>query len=358
MLEKAKHGIDYDDGFVEALVKVQSTLAVTAVPGGLFLIGPEPDRRGLNFDFLPMNPAWGLAALNHRLAVATHREVVVFSDSPKLAPGHPDRPGYYDAFYSPRMTFFTGECSIHDLSITRQGLLGVNTRFSNVSVIDGQYSFNPVWRPSFISALTPDDRCHLNGIATDEHRLLYATAFGSFDEPQGWRAHEPTSGILIDAAANEVLCRGLCLPHSPRIVDDRLFVLESGQGRVLTVDRQSGGTDLVAELPGFVRGLADRDGILFVGLSVVRHTERGFSLPIARNPSLWTGVAAIDAVTGRMLGAMRFLAEVREVFALAMIASVRRAGLSNGVHANQHYAVDGRIASYWMRAGAATQART
>ena len=141
------------------------------------------------------------------------------------------------------MTFFTGECSIHDLSITRQGLLGVNTRFSNVSLIDGQYSFNPVWQPSFISALTPDDRCHLNGFATDDQRVLYATAFGCFDEPQGWRAHEPTSGIVIDAAANQVLCGGLCLPHSPRLVDHRLFLLESGQGRVLTIDRQSGRKD-------------------------------------------------------------------------------------------------------------------
>ncbi|HEY1941249.1 MAG TPA: TIGR03032 family protein [Roseiarcus sp.] len=352
MLEKANNGIDCDAGFVEALVKIQSTLAVTTVPGGLFLIGVEPDQVNPYFDLFPLNAAWGLAALNQRLAVATFREVVVFSDSPKLAPAHPDRPGYYDAFYTPRMTFFTGECSIHDLSITRRGLLGVNTRFSNVCLIDGQYSFDPVWQPPFISSLTPDDRCHLNGVATDEHRVLYATAFGSFDEPQGWRAHEPSSGILIDAATNDVLCRGLCLPHSPRLVDRRLFVLESGKGRVLTIDRQSGQADLVAELPGFVRGLADRGRILFVGLSNVRHTERGSSLPIAQNPSLVTGVAAIDAITGRVLGTMRFSGEPREVFALAVIPSVRRAGISNGVQANQYYAVDGRVVSYWLRVGA------
>ena len=112
------------------------------------------------------------------------------------------------------------------------------------------------------------------------------------------------------------------------------------------------GEKIVAELPGFVRGLADRDGILFVGLSVVRQTERGFSLPIAQNPSLWTGVAALDAATGRVLGTMRLLDGPREVFALAVIPSVRRAGLSDGVQANQCYAVDGRAASHWLRVGA------
>jgi uncharacterized protein (TIGR03032 family) len=352
VLEQPKNRIDCDEGFLEALVKVQSTLAVSTVPGGLFLIGTEPDRASLNFQFMPMNRAWGLAALNYRLAVATHREIVVYTDSPALAPTHPDRPGYYEAFFTPRMTFFTGECAMHDLAITRQGLLGVNTKFSNVSVIDGQHSFNPIWQPSFISAPAPEDRCHLNGMATDEHRVLYATAFGPFDEPQGWRAHEPATGILIDATTNNVLCRGLCLPHSPRLVGQRLFVLESGEGRVLTVDRQSGHADLVADLPGFVRGLADRDGILFVGLSNVRDTERGASLPISQNRSLVTGVAAIDAASGRALGQMRFFGEPREVFALAVIPSVRRAGLSNGVQANQHYAVDGRVVSCWMRIGA------
>jgi hypothetical protein len=66
---------------------------------------------------------------------------------------------------------------------------------------------------------------------------------------------------------------------------------------------------------------------------------------------LWTGVAAIDAVTGRVLGKLRFLGDAREVFALAVIPSIRRAGISRGVQANQYYVVDGRIASYWMQVG-------
>jgi len=40
----------------------------------------------------------------------------------------------------------------------------VNTRFSCLCTLDGVHSFVPRWRPPFVSALAPEDRCHLNGL--------------------------------------------------------------------------------------------------------------------------------------------------------------------------------------------------
>jgi uncharacterized protein (TIGR03032 family) len=338
-----------DEGFRRALTKIQSTVALSTVPGGVFLVGCPNETSPLHVAHVPLEHAWGLAADSQRLAVATHREIIVFANSPLLSSAHPDRPEYFDAFFTPRVTFFTGECLIHDMAIVRTGLLASNTRFSNVSLIDGKSNFDPVWHPYFISALTPDDRCHLNGMAVENGRLRYVTTFGAFDEPRGWRSHGLDFGVILDVERNAILTEGLCLPHSPRLIDGQLFVLEGGTGTVLRVDRDSGQAVRVAGLPGFVRGMAAAEGIMFVGLSVIRSTDQGTALPVARSGiDLVAGVAAVDIASGTILGMLRFN-EGREIFDVVLIPSVTRAGISNSAEAGSLYAVDSRAGSYWMR---------
>ena len=338
-----------DAGFRRTLAGLRSTLAISTVPGGVFLVGCSDDAASLHVAHAPFEHAWGLAADSQRLAVATHREIIVFANSPLLASTHPDRPGYFDAFLTPRVTFFTGECLIHDMAIVRTGLLASNTRFSNVSLIDGSANFDPVWHPGFVTACTPEDRCHLNGIAVENGQLRYVTAFGPFNEPQGWRSHDLDAGVIVDVGRNGVLCDGLCLPHSPRLSDGQLYVLEAGTGAVLKVNRDTGKTVRLVTLPGFARGMTIADGILFVGLSAIRNTDRGIALPVSRSAvRLLCGVAAVDRALGTVLGILRFT-EAREIFDVVRIPSVTRAGIANSADAGSYYAVDCRAGSYWMR---------
>ena len=53
----------------------------------------------------------------------------------------------------------------------------VNTLFSCLATLDPRYSFVPRWRPQFISQVAPQDRCHLNGLALENGRPKYVTAF-------------------------------------------------------------------------------------------------------------------------------------------------------------------------------------
>jgi len=46
----------------------------------------------------------------------------------------------------------------------------VNTRFCCLCTLDADHSFYPRWRPPFVSALAPEDRCHLNGLAMVDGR--------------------------------------------------------------------------------------------------------------------------------------------------------------------------------------------
>ena len=112
----------------------------------------------------------------------------------------------------------------------------------------------PRWRPAFISALAPEDRCHLNGMALVDGRPRFVTALGRTDTPAGWRAHKKDGGVLLDVASGEVIAAGLSMPHSPRWHEGELWLLESGAGTIGLIESRSGRYRPVLELPGFTRG--------------------------------------------------------------------------------------------------------
>ena len=57
-----------------------------------------------------------------------------------------------------------------------------------IAAIDAHYGFRPLWKPDFITALSPEDRCHVNGMGARDGELAYATVCGRFDTPLGWKA--------------------------------------------------------------------------------------------------------------------------------------------------------------------------
>src|SRR5262249_3886517 len=143
------------------------------------------------------------------------------------------------------------------------------------------YSFVPRWRPPLISALAAEDRCHLNGLALAGGRPKYVTALAETDTPQGWRPNKATSGCLIDVSTGQAVARGFAMPHSPRVHGGRVWLLDSGTGRLVTVDPASAEIQAVAEQPGYTRGLALHGTYAFVGLSKIRETSTFGGVPIA-----------------------------------------------------------------------------
>ena len=95
----------------------------------------------------------------------------------------------------------------------------VNTLFSCLATVSDKGSFRPLWRPGFISALAPEDRCHLNGLAMDGTRPAYVSAVSRSDVADGWRERRHDGGVVIDVASGEIVASGLSMPHSPRLYD-------------------------------------------------------------------------------------------------------------------------------------------
>jgi len=264
----------------------------------------------------------GIAVAGPRLAIGTRSQIWNLRNAPDIAP-RIEPASAHDACYLPRLCHVTGDIGVHELAWVGEELWVVNTRFSCLCTLDVDYSFVPRWQPPFITALAAEDRCHLNGLAVVDGRPRYVTALGETDVRDGWRAGKATGGIAIDVPSGEIIARGLCMPHSPRWHDGRLWILESGTGRLGLID-SSGRYEPVAEVPGFARGLAISGRFAFVGLSKIRPTSAMTGVPLAeRRNELKCGVAVIDVDQGRVEGLLEFQSAVEEIFDVQLLPGIR-----------------------------------
>lgn len=199
----------YSPNIPELLWDLECTLAITTYQAGklIFLSATSPN----DLVQLPrtFNKPMGVAIEGKKLAVASKDEIAVFADSPAHAPTYPDSPNTYDHLYIPRSIYYSGDIDTHDLIWAKSGLMAVNTRFSCLAHIDEDYSFKPFWKPSFISELVPEDRCHLNGLVLQNGEPKYVTALGDTNTPQGWRERKKDGGILMDVPSGEIVCKNL-----------------------------------------------------------------------------------------------------------------------------------------------------
>ena len=156
-------------GFLDWLVTNRMSVALTSYQTGqLLLIGPKANGRlsvfqrnfvramglwpipsGSISQPLPISGAWrtclGLAS---RQAMRVNTMIVYMCRVPRI----------------PQAI----STSMRSLVDGNGRLLFVNTKYSCLATPDNVHSFKPFWKPSFISKLAPEDRCHLNGLCLKE----------------------------------------------------------------------------------------------------------------------------------------------------------------------------------------------
>ena len=186
----------------------------------------------------------------------------------------------YDFAYIPRVGYTTGHIDVHDMGVDANGrVIFVNTMFGCLATFSERANFKPLWRPPFLSALVPEDRCHLNGLAMRDGQPAFVTVVSRSDVADGWRDKRHDGGCVLDVASGEAVCTGLSMPHAPRWYRDRLWVLNSGTGEFGTVDLASGRFEPIAFCPGYLRGLTFHGDYAIATLSKPRHlTFQGLAL--------------------------------------------------------------------------------
>jgi uncharacterized protein (TIGR03032 family) len=304
-----------------------SLLVTTYQAGKLVIVRAEGDQ--LNTHFRAFPSPMGLALAGDRLAVGTHRQIWEFHNVPAAARKLPPA-GRHDACFLPRSCHVTGNVRVHEMAWSDDELWFVNTRFSCLATLDRNHSFVARWRPPFISALIPDDRCHLNGLAMVDGQPRCATALGATDTPGGWRENKAKGGVLMNIPSGEMIASGLSMPHSPRWYAGKLWLLESGTGTFGVVDPDTGRYEPIAELPGFTRGLDFHGRFAFIGLSQVRETAVFSGVPITERLTERTcGVWVVDIRTGQTVAFLRFEDAVQEIFAVQVVPGRRYPDLIN-----------------------------
>lgn len=331
----------------ELLQELNCTLAITTFQAGkVIFISP---RNGEELIQLPrtFHKAMGIAVKEDRMAIATKSEIILLRNSPKLGHSYPKKPNTYDSFWYPQATFYTGAVDIHDLHFGKNEIWAINTSFSCLCTIDSYNSFTPYWKPSFISHLVSEDRCHLNGLAMEEEQPKYVSALGTGNSFQSWRENIVKGGVLIEVSSNEIVASELPMPHSPRMYNGKLYVLLSAAEQLVCVDPQTGKYDTVAHIPGFVRGMDKIGEYLFIATSKLRKNSSTFKhLKIADKAAAVT-ITVIHLPTGARTGMLTYTATVDEIYDVKILEHTQRPNIINTYSDIHHQGLITPHSTFW-----------
>jgi len=170
----------------------------------------------------------------------------------------------------------------------------------------------------------------------EDGKVRYVSACGTTDSPGGWLARQPGGGVVIDVENGEIILNGLCMPRSPRVMGDALYLLESGRGALVRVERATGRREEVTLCPGFARGMSIIGDYAVVAISLPRSAAGRQGLPgrgtdalpfivsmAARKITPRCGLLVVDLRNGDIVHWARFEGDVSELADVAVIPDVR-----------------------------------
>lgn len=322
--EKAESVFDLSTsrGFPDFLRQHDIALAITTYQvGKLFLLGLKPDGKLWVFN-RNLGRCLGLAVTDNSLWVTSDIQIIRFENA--LQAGQKTQEGF-DAAYVPQLAYYTGDLDVHDLAILDDGQpIFVNTLFNCLATVSPTHSFDPVWKPEFISRMAAEDRCHLNGMALVDGKPGYVTAAAESDTFDGWRFQREGGGIVIDVSTNEIVCRGLSMPHSPRWHEGRLWLHNSGSGEFGYLNMDTGTFEPICFCPGYLRGLAFIGNYALMGLSKPRHNKTFSGLPLdealsKRKMQPRCGLYIVDLESGDIVHSLMLDGAITELYDVGII---------------------------------------
>jgi uncharacterized protein (TIGR03032 family) len=154
----------------------------------------------------------------------------------------------------------------------------------------------------------------------------YVTCFYKTNQMRGWRDKPVDEGMLIDVRAQRTVAEGFVKPHSPRVYNGNVYVLDSGRGYLVRVDPMTGSRENVAFVPGFLRGLSFLGSYALINSSLPR--DKTFAgLPLednikSRGGEPWCAIYVVDLVTGETVHWLRLKGRIRELFDVMFLESI------------------------------------
>ena len=343
-------------GFTEWMAGQRLSLAVSTYHiGAVIFLGLKPNR-DVSMFVSSFDRAMGMFLHDSALWLVTKHTIWKLENALAGKALHG-----YDRVYVPRVGYMTGDLDVHDLAVGDSGrAVFVNTKFNCLATVDDRYSFAPIWKPPFISALCPEDRCHLNGMTLENGKPKYVTLVAKCDVADGWRDFRDAGGMVMDVTTNQVVADGLSMPHSPRLHQGKLWLLNAGTGHLGFVDLPTGKFEPVTFLPGYARGLALHGQFAIVGLSKQRRENAFQGLALDKNlaekgAAARCGIQVIDLTSGAVLHWARIENPIEELYDVAVLPSVARPkaiGFTSSVVGDQITYLEDQRVQFWSAAPA------
>jgi uncharacterized protein (TIGR03032 family) len=342
----------------QLLRELNCSIAITTYQAGkLIFISAENGNRltmlARNF-IKPM----GFEVKGDKMVLAANEEVLFFENSKILAAHYPNKKNTYDNLFLPRATFYTGQVDIHDIAFGADGIWAVNTSFSCICCVTGNYNFIPVWKPSFISEIVCEDRCHLNGMVMLNGKPKYVTALGNTNKLFGWKENIVSGGVLIDVETNEIILEKLSVPHSPMLYKGELYLLLSGTGEIIKVNVKEKSYEVVAQTDGFCRGMDIYNDYIFAGMSKLRENSSSFSKLSFKDNDYPAGVKIFHLPTGSFVGEVAYKTSVEEIYGLKIIENALRPNILNAADPIHKYSLSIPNHAYWAKDAEKTNAKS
>jgi len=321
---------NYSPNIPELLLGLNCSIAISTYQTGKVVIFSAKDQNQLIQLPRTFNKPMGMAKRGDQWAIATNDSVIITNNAPGLAANYPANPNTYDSLYIPRTSYYTGPLDMHDIQYTSEGLLGVNTMFSTVCKLSSEFSFESVWKPTWITELKPEDRCHLNGLAIDQSgKPKFISALGQGNSSRSWKEGMLNEGILIDMESNEIILSQLPVPHTPRIYEDGVWMLLSATGELVKVDIETRKYEVITPLNGFARGMDRIGDYLFIATSKLRPNSSLFKeAPVAQR-SVICGITVVYVPTGQPCGHISYQTSVEELYDLIILNGNKRPNILN-----------------------------
>lgn len=242
-----------------------------------------------------------------------------------------------ETLFLPRKArYLPGSLYIHDLVKMDGQYFATVTGHNFLGRLSIEAGCERIWWPAALDALGTEafnqNYFQLNSIAAGgSPETSFYTAFADVTTGvKPWKAgYGPRGkGVIFSGRTRMPILRGLTCPHSAKLNGGKLWLCDSGFGTVGYVDGYETHDPSrtryvpVARAPGFTRGLAFADDLMFVGLSKVIPQYEPYA-PGLDAPSTRCGIWVFDWRTGREVASLSW-PEGYQIYDLQLLPGVKR----------------------------------
>jgi uncharacterized protein (TIGR03032 family) len=264
-----------------------------------------------------------------RLLVASRWQIWTFVEVPV---GEANTENGAERTFLPQLGQTIGAVGIADLLLTDGIPVFASSAFSCLARTDGRLTMQPVWAPPWISALRPENRCGLRGMAPrarHSHEVGFVTCSAATDRNEAWKTQPAGAGVVV-SIEGDIVTQGLDGPMSPRWYGEKLLVVNQFRGQLIALDVKSGQTETVLACHALLGPMAVSGHMAVVGASDPRASD--IELRLDANDVGWgtagptnprSGVLLVDLGHGMIAGSLEFLGRVGPIEGVAIVPSCR-----------------------------------